>query len=181
MLLLVSRSNRQSASVAQVARELNLIVQTHAGAASLLENLAAKTRRLACLTVDELDGACMEALAKAGNESPFGLIVCGTRDDLAGDDCRTRLAEIDHLENVTWVERWDDVDELRHAARVCWQRMLRVTHAELRDAIANDELVIQYQPKVERYRGTEWRTREATRSTVCSDLWSFSPRPRLSG
>ncbi len=39
--------------------------------------------------------------------------------------------------------------------------MLRVTHAELRDAIANDELVIQYQPKVERYSGAEWRTREA--------------------
>jgi len=161
MLFLVSQTNRRSASVAQVARELNLIIKPHAGSPSLAEHLGARTRRIACLAVEELDAGCIEALAGTGNEHPLGLIVCGTREEFTGEDGTTRLAQIDNLENVTWVQGWEDVDELRHAARVCWQRMLRVTHAELRDAIANDELVIQYQPKVERYSGVEWRTREA--------------------
>ena len=85
MLFLVSQSNKRTASVAQVARELNLILKTHSGALSFAENLAAKTRRIACLGIDELDAISVEALAENDSEQPLGVIVCGSRKTLKAD------------------------------------------------------------------------------------------------
>ena len=65
------------------------------------------------------------------------------------------------FENIEWIGKNTLVDDLCHAARSCRRRMLRVSEEELERAIAKEEFLIQYQPKVERTSGDEWLTREA--------------------
>lgn len=161
MLFLVSRTTGRTATVAAVVRELNLILKTHSDATSFAANLSAKARRIVYLAEEDIVPPNVLALSASAEALPLGVVVCACREDLEADGRAVLADELDKLDNVAWIERADDVDDLRHAARSCWQRMLRITEAELRNAIENREFVIQYQPKVGRISDLEWKTHEA--------------------
>ena len=69
-----------------------------------------------------------------------------------------KLASYD---NIEWVGRDFDFEKLSASARRCRRRMLKVSRRELEEAIENGQIVLRYQPKVERNAGHEWLTREA--------------------
>lgn len=150
MLLLINQAARRQPTIAEVARELSLIVQTFTGPDELVRLIGAKTRKLVYLSADDLAEGYQDAVCGTEIDHPIGVIACTDRDE--------RLAAV---QNVEWVSDAGNVDAVRLATRLCWQRMLRITEGELKSALARRELVIQYQPKVERSDGIEWKTREA--------------------
>jgi len=160
MLFVVNQTNGRSPAVAAVTRELSLILKTFRDTGGLAAVLNAKARRIAFLGQPDLSPEVIDALTDAEDSHPLGVIVCANRRGLEQFDARL-VERIDALGNVEWIADGGDLDALRHATRTSWQRMLRITRDELRAAIDNDEFVIQYQPKVERSDGAEWRTREA--------------------
>ena len=161
MLLLVSQHLSKIRAISEASRELSLIRKPFTGSAGLADALRAKSRRIVCLAEDDITGDTVVALSVAGDAYPLGLIVCADREGLRSCNKADLIDQLNAFGNVEWVGDADDLNAFRQAIRICWQRMLRISQAELRQAIDNREFVIQYQPKVERSDGDEWETREA--------------------
>ena len=161
MLLLVSQHLSKIRAISEASRELSLIRKPFTGSAGLADALRAKSRRIVCLAEDDITGDTIVALSVAGDAYPLGLIVCADREGLRTCNKADLIDQLNAFGNVEWVGDADDLNAFRQAIRICWQRMLRISQAELRQAIDNREFVIQYQPKVERSDGDEWETREA--------------------
>ena len=161
MLLLVSQHLSKIRAISEASRELSLIRKPFTGSAGLADTLRAKSRRIVCLAEDDITGDTIVALSVAGDTYPLGLIVCADREGLRTCNKADLIDQLNAFGNVEWVGDADDLNAFRQAIRICWQRMLRISQAELRQAIDNREFVIQYQPKVERSDGDEWETREA--------------------
>ncbi len=161
MLLLVSQYLGKTRAISEASRELSLIKKPFHGSDGLAEALKAKSRRIVCLGDDDITGDTIVALSTAGDGEPFGLIVCADREALRSCNKADLIDQLNDFGNVEWVGDAEDLNAFRQAIRICWQRMLRISQAELRQAIDNREFVIQYQPKVERVDGDEWETREA--------------------
>lgn len=151
MLFLVNRTAARSRAVAEVARELGLIVMPYGSAAELETQLEAGARRI--VLVDEADlEACAVPLKTASmGVQPLAVLAVAEKRGL----------QLKGLVNVEWISDAEDVDTMRHATRLCWQRMLSFSETELSAALERGQFVIQYQPKVERGAGVEWRTGEA--------------------
>lgn len=161
MLLLVSQHLSKIRAISEASRELSLIRKPFTGSAGLADALRARSRRIVCLAEDDITGDTVVALSVAGDAYPLGLIVCADREGLRSCNKADLIDQLNAFGNVEWVGDADDLNAFRQAIRICWQRMLRISQAELRQAIDNREFVIQYQPKVERSDGDEWETREA--------------------
>ena len=159
MLLLVSQFLGKTRAISEASRELSLIKKPFTGSAGLAEALQAKSRRIICLAEDDITGDTIVALSTAGEDEPFGLIVCADREGLRSCNKADLIDQLNAYGNVEWVGDAEDLNAFRQAIRICWQRMLRISQAELRQAIDNREFVIQYQPKVERAEGDEGRKR----------------------
>ena len=150
MLLVINQAARRQPAITEVARELSLIVKTFAGPEELAGLIGANTRKLVYLSGEDLAAGFQDTLRASDSDRRIGVIACADRDD-----------RLDGLANVEWVSDPGNVDAVRLATRMCWQRMLRITEGELKSALARREFVIQYQPKVERSDGVEWKTSEA--------------------
>ncbi len=161
MLLLVSQYLGKTRAISEASRELSLIKKPFDGSAGLADALRAKSRRIVCLAEDDITGDTIVALSTTDGQEPLGLIVCADREGLRSCNKADLIDQLNDFGNVEWVGDAEDLNAFRQAIRICWQRMLRISQAELRQAIDNREFVIQYQPKVERADGDEWETREA--------------------
>lgn len=161
MLMVVSKSAGRTQIMATVARELSLNLKYFTDGGALTHALNHKARRIVLLTEQDVEPGVFAVLRASSVEGAFGLIISADREALRSSHKAEILDKLLAFENVEWIDKEYDVDALCDAARSCRRRMLRVSAAELEQAIKNREFVIQYQPKVERSNGVEWLTREA--------------------
>ncbi|MDH5215324.1 MAG: EAL domain-containing protein, partial [Gammaproteobacteria bacterium] len=160
MQFIVSQSLRHDSSLKQLIRELSLSVGFFSDAQSLNRLMRGESRRIVMLTESDVSEAAIAVLEKATATTTFGLILCTDRERLRSSNRAALLAQIIEFNNVEWIRSDWDLDALSRATRGCRRRMLRVARAEIEQAIAKREFLIQYQPKVDRGNGQEWLTRE---------------------
>jgi len=161
MLMVVSESLGWTQVLIDVARELSLSV-SHFGSRETLERLASgPSRRFVLLAEPDISDEIADTLLRAAENTEFGIIVCADQDALRDSDRAAAAELVAGHDNVEWISPAADSDTLSAAARKCRRRMLKLGKDELENAIIRRELILQYQPKVERGAGAEWMTREA--------------------
>jgi EAL domain-containing protein (putative c-di-GMP-specific phosphodiesterase class I) len=160
MQIIVSQSLRHDESVKQLARDLSLGVSFFADVPALDRALQGDLRRIVLLIETDVSESAVTTLEKAKERTRYGLILCTDREQLRSSNRAALLDRITELSNIEWIRSDWDFDALSRAARGCRRRMLRVSRAEIDQAIDKREFLIQYQPKVDRGNGSEWLTRE---------------------
>ncbi len=161
MLLIASETVRANRSLNDVVREMSFTLSVFASPATFAELMLGQSRRIVILTEDDVTPEAVRALKGAKDRAPFGVIVAADRAELRGSKQAELVDKLASYDNIEWVGRNFDFDKLSASARRCRRRMLRVSRQELENAIDNGEIVLRYQPKVERGAGNEWLTREA--------------------
>jgi EAL domain-containing protein (putative c-di-GMP-specific phosphodiesterase class I) len=161
MLLIASETIRANRSLNDVVREMSFTLSFFASPATLTELMLGQSRRIVLLTEDDVTPEAVRTLRGAKDRAPFGVIVAADRARLRSSKQAELVDKLASYDNIEWVGSNFDFDKLSASARRCRRRMLRVSRPELEKAIENGEIVLRYQPKVERAAGNEWLTREA--------------------
>ena len=161
MLLIVSASFEKSRTLVDVARELSLDLKFLADHSRLPDLMGGKSRRLVLLTEADLVDEVIDCLQRSGQQTPFGLLICGDRESLRTSSKANVVHRFAALDNVEWFSPLYDFDALASAARDSRRRMLRLSREELEAAIDEEQFVLQFQPKVERRDTNEWHACEA--------------------
>ena len=185
MVLIASESAQRSRALINVARELSLTPTFFASTATLGELMAGSSRRIVLLAEADVSEQVVACLRDAEANAQFGVIVAADRHSPKDAARVTALQQLAKIDNLEWIAPDFDYELLSAAARTCRRRMLRVSRDDLEEALRNREFFVQYQPKVERNSGTQWRTREAealvrwrTRSMVSWVRLSFCRKSR---
>ena len=161
MLLITSETIRAHRSLNDVVREMSFTLSFFKSSATFSELLAGQSRRIVLLAEADIHHDNIAALKEAEGRTPFAIIIAADRRSLRGAQQAALVDELSRFRNIEWVGEDFDFDRLSASARRCRRRMLNVSREEVESALANDEFVLRYQPKVERNSGTEWLTREA--------------------
>ncbi len=161
MLTVVSESLGRSRVLIDVARELSLTLSDFNNVESLDRLMGGRTRRFVILGEQDINNEVVDSLVRAKRIAEFGLVVCGNPDSLRASNRARAAKTLAAYPIIEWVDEDHDIDMLSAALRKCRRRMLKLGKGELEKALVNREFFLQYQPKVERSDGTEWRTREA--------------------
>jgi len=161
MLLIASESIRANRSLNDVVREMSFTPSFFASPATFAELMLGQSRRIVLLTDQDVCAEVVRTLKTAQNRAPFAVIVAADRAALRGSKQAELVDRLASYDNIEWVGPNFDFDKLSASARRCRRRMLKVSRQELEDAIENGQIVLRYQPKVERSAGNEWLTREA--------------------
>lgn len=161
MLMVVSESLGRPQVLIEVARELSLTLSHFKDAKALVPLLAGQSRRFVFLAETDISDSTIAVLEGVSERSLIALIVRADREALRSSDKAALVDQLMDFINVEWLVEDYDVDALSQAARKCRRRMLKLGKGELEHAMLKREFFLQYQPKVERSDGTEWKTREA--------------------
>lgn len=161
MLLVVSESLGRSQVVIDVARELSLTPSYFANIENLDRLMSGRSRRFVILGERDISNEVVDSLVRAKRHAEFGLVVCADQETLRGSNRARAAKTLAAYPTIEWVSAAYDSDMLSTALRKCRRRMLKLGKGELEKALLNRELFLQYQPKVKRTEGTEWKTREA--------------------
>jgi EAL domain-containing protein (putative c-di-GMP-specific phosphodiesterase class I) len=161
MLLIASESVRTNRSLNDVVREMSFTPSFFASPATFAELMLGQSRRIVLLTDQDVCSEVVRTLKTALNRAPFAVIVAADRAALRSSKQAELVDRLASYDNIEWVGRNFDFDKLSASARRCRRRMLKVSRQALRDAIESGQIVLRYQPKVERGAGNEWLTREA--------------------
>jgi len=161
MLLIASETLRRNAALNDVIREMSFTPSFFASPATFADLMLGEYRRIVLLTEDDVCAETVRALRGAKERAPFGVIVAANRARLRGVREAELVDKLASYDNIEWVGRDFDFEKLSASARRCRRRMLKVSRRELEEAIENGQIVLRYQPKVERNAGHEWLTREA--------------------
>ena len=161
MLLIASESIRANRSLNDVVREMSFTPSFFASPATFAELMLGQSRRIVLLTDHDVCPEVVRTLKTAQNRAPFAVIVAADRATLRSSNQAELVDRLASYDNIEWVGPNFDFDRLSASARRCRRRMLKVSRQELQDAIENGQIVLRYQPKVERSPGNEWLTREA--------------------
>jgi EAL domain-containing protein (putative c-di-GMP-specific phosphodiesterase class I) len=161
MLLISSETIRSSRTLSDVVREMSFTPSFFASPAKFGELMRGQSRRIVLLTEDDVCAETVRTLKDAKDRTPFGIIIAANRGALREVKDAELVDKLAAYDNIEWVGKDFDFDRLSASARRCRRRMLRVSRQELESAIENGEIVLRYQPKVERNCGAEWLTREA--------------------
>ena len=161
MLLIASETIRSNHTLNDVVREMSFTLSFFASAATFAELMLGQSRRIVLLTEADVTAEVVRSLKGAKERAPFGIIVAADRRALRGVKDAELVDKLAAYDNIEWIGNTFDFDKLSASARRCRRRMLRVSRQELEDAIDNGEIVLRYQPKVERNSGAEWLTKEA--------------------
>jgi EAL domain-containing protein (putative c-di-GMP-specific phosphodiesterase class I) len=161
MLLIASESIRANRSLNDVVREMSFTLSFFASPAKFAELMVGQSRRIVLLTEDDVTPEAVRTLKGAKDRAPFGVIVAADRASLRSSKQAEIVDKLASYDNIEWVGDNFDFDKLSASARRCRRRMLKVSRQELENAIEQGEIVLRYQPKVERNAGNEWLTREA--------------------
>ena len=113
------------------------------------------------MTENDVTPEAVRALKGARDRAPFGVIVAADRASLRSSKQAELVDKLASYDNIEWIGSNFDFDKLSASARRCRRRMLRISRRELESALDNGEIVLRYQPKVERNSGNEWLTQEA--------------------
>ena len=161
MLLIASESIRRNRSLNDVVREMSFTLSFFASPATFAELMLGQSRRIVVMTENDVTPEAVRTLKGAQGRAPFGVIVAADRARLRNSKQAELVDKLASYDNIEWVGSDFDFDKLSASARRCRRRMLRLSRQELEHAIENGEIVLRYQPKVERNAGNEWLTREA--------------------
>ena len=161
MLLIASETIRRDRALNEVIREMSFTPSFFATPATFAELMLGESRRIVLLTEDDVCSETVRALRGARERAPFGVIVAANRATLRGAREAELVDKLASYENIEWVGPDFDFEKLSASARRCRRRMLKVSRQEVEDAIEEGQIVLRYQPKVERNAGHEWLTREA--------------------
>jgi EAL domain-containing protein (putative c-di-GMP-specific phosphodiesterase class I) len=161
MLLIASETIRRNRTLNDVIREMSFTPSFFATPATFADLMLAESRRIVLLTEDDVCAETVRALRGARERAPFGVIVAANRATLRGAREAELVDKLASYENIEWVGPDFDFEKLSASARRCRRRMLKVSRQELEDAVEEGQIVLRYQPKVERNAGHEWLTREA--------------------
>ena len=161
MLLIVSETVRSNRTVNDVIREMSFTPSFFASPATFAELMSGQARRVVLIGESDITREVLHALTGAKGRTPFGIIVAANRASLRGSENAELVERLANFDNIEWVGQDFDFDHLSASARRCRRRMLKVSQRELEDAVDNGEIVLRYQPKVERNSGRDWLTREA--------------------
>lgn len=161
MLLLTSEFAARKRIIAEITRELSLVPGTFVDALGLDRQLGDKRRRIVLITKHDISASIVTLLNKAVKSRPLGLIVCVDREALRLKGTDHLIDELAAVGNVQWLRPTSSTEELYEAVRKSRQTLLRISELELASAVARQEFSLQYQPKVMRGDGREWRTTEA--------------------
>lgn len=161
MLLIASETIRSSRTLNDVVREMSFTLSFFASPATFAELMLGQSRRIVLLTEDDVCSETVRTLKGAKDRAPFGIIVAADRRALREVKDAELVDKLAAYDNIEWIGKDFDFDRLSASARRCRRRMLRLSRQELGDAIENGEIVLRYQPKVERNSGADWLTREA--------------------
>jgi len=161
MLLIASETVRSNRTVNDAIREMSFTPSFFSRAGTFAELMLGQARRVVLLAEEDISTETVRALLAARGRTPFGLMIAANRASLRGSELAQLVDRLATLDNIEWLGKDFDFDRLTASARRCRRRMLRVSRQELVDAIDNGEIVLRYQPKVERNPGREWLTREA--------------------
>ncbi len=161
MLLIASETIRTNRAVNDVVREMSFTLSFFASPAKFAELMLGQSRRIVLLTEDDVTPETVRTLKGTKDRAPFGVIVAADRARLRGSKQAELVDKLASYDNIEWVGGDFDFDKLSASARRCRRRMLKVSRQDLEHALENGEVVLRYQPKVERNAGNEWLTREA--------------------
>ena len=161
MLLIASESVRSNRTFIDVVREMSFTPSFFASPGTFGELMLGQSRRVVLLTEGDVCSETVRSLRAAKDRAPFGVIVAADRKTLRSTNQAELVDKLADYDNIEWVGENFDFDKLSASARRCRRRMLRVSRQELENALENGEIVLRYQPKVERNAGSEWLTREA--------------------
>ena len=161
MLLIASESIRANRSLNDVVREMSFTPSFFASPAKFTELMLGESRRIVILTDDDVCPETVRTLKNARDRTPFAVIMAADRAALRSSKQADLVDKLASYDNIEWVGANIDFDKLSASARRCRRRMLKISCRELESAIENGEIVLRYQPKVERNSGNEWLTREA--------------------
>jgi len=160
MLMVVSQSLAKSQELIELARQLSLTVSYYSNVETLERLMGGRSRRFVILGEEDVSNDVVDALVRANRHAHFGLVVCGTVENLQNSDRARAAKTLQAYPIVEWLTPEPEIDVLGAALRKCRRRMLKLGKGEVEKALLNREFVLQYQPKVERTEGTEWCTRE---------------------
>ncbi len=160
MLAIASESIGRSRPLIDVARELSLNLSHFGSAETLRRLLEGRSRRFVLLGEQDINDEIVDALMPAGEPVRIGLVICADREALRTSNRSRAAAALADYPVVEWISPEHDSDRLGTALRKCRRRMLKLGKAELENALLQREFILQYQPKVERSDGAEWKTRE---------------------
>jgi EAL domain-containing protein (putative c-di-GMP-specific phosphodiesterase class I) len=160
MLTVVSESLGKSRTLIDVARELSLSLSYFSNVQTLDRLMGGKSRRFVVLGEDDISNEVVDSLVRAKRHAAFGLVVCANPDSLRASNRARAAKTLGAYPIVEWISPKHDSDVLSAALRKCRRRMLKLGKGELEQALVKREFFLQYQPKVERGEGTEWKTRE---------------------
>lgn len=161
MLLIASETIRSNRALNAIVREMSFTPSFFASPATFAELMGGQSRRIVLLTECDVTAEAVRTLQDARNRAPFGIIVAAERASLRTSARAELVDKLASYNNTEWVGKNFDFDKLSASARRCRRRMLKVSRQELENAIEKREIVLRYQPKVERNAGQEWLTREA--------------------
>jgi EAL domain-containing protein (putative c-di-GMP-specific phosphodiesterase class I) len=161
MLLIASESIRANRSLNNVVREMSFTPSFFASPATFAELMLGQSRRIVLLTDDDVCPEIVRTLKNVRDQTPFAVIMAADRAALRSSKKADLVDKLASYDNIEWVGANIDFDKLSASARRCRRRMLKISRRELKCAIENGEIVLRYQPKVERNSGNEWLTREA--------------------
>jgi EAL domain-containing protein (putative c-di-GMP-specific phosphodiesterase class I) len=161
MLLIASETLRSNRIINDIVREMSFTPSFFANPATFAELMVGQSRRIVLLTESDVTAEAVRTLKGAKNRAPFGIIVAADRASLRTSQRAELVDRLASYDNTEWIGKDFDFDKLSASARRCRRRMLKVSRQELERAIENREIVLRYQPKVERNAGQEWLTREA--------------------
>ena len=161
MLLIASETIRADRALNDLVREMSFTPSFFASQATFAELMLGQSRRIVVLTEDDVCKEIVRTLRAAKDRAPFGVIVAADRASLRDVKEAELVEKLANYDNTEWIGARFDFDRLSASARRCRRRLLRVSRQELADALERREIVLRYQPKVERNAGHEWLTREA--------------------
>ena len=161
MLLIANETIRSNRALIDVVREMSFTLSFFAAPATFAELMLGQSRRIVLLTEDDVCAETVRALRGAKERAPYGIIVAADRASLRTAKEAELVEKLASYDNIEWVGENFDFDRLSASARRCRRRMLRLSRQELETALREGQVVLRYQPKVERNSGQEWLTREA--------------------
>jgi EAL domain-containing protein (putative c-di-GMP-specific phosphodiesterase class I) len=161
MLLIASETIRAKQALNDVVREMSFTLSFFAKSSTFAELMTGQSRRIVILTEADVCSETVRALKAAKDRIPFAVILAADRASLRSSQQAGLVDKLASFDNIEWVRKDFDFDQLSASARRCRRRMLRISRQEVEDALENREFVLRYQPKVERNSGSEWLTREA--------------------
>jgi EAL domain-containing protein (putative c-di-GMP-specific phosphodiesterase class I) len=144
-----------------VARELSLTLTWFSGPEALDELLEGPLRRILVLGEADLGDAVVRRVCSAEDKACFGVIIAGESKALRLSKKAGMVEKLVEKANLNWIPPDFSYDQLSTAVRSCRRRMLRLSRQDLENALANNEFMLRFQPKVQRGSNTSWQTCEA--------------------